>query len=242
MNSALERWRAGLSQSPHFRGEDLAELEGHLRDSAAALESRGLTGEEAFLVAARRLGNAASLEPEFAKINGREVWLNRVLWMLIGIQGWWVLNGISRLGADAATLGGVMASAQGVGDRLAAGVSPLSIVLLTMVRILFFTGCLAGCWWLVRHKSGSFGPIVEKVLRWPILAGVATLVVFLAWDLAGPLLRWRLLEHHFPHQVFASVSMSIGVAEFVLMLLQTVGLVVLTLLLLRRQIRARLAV
>ena len=40
------------------------------------------------IVATRRLGRPAGLESEFAKINRREVWLSRLLWMLIGIQVW----------------------------------------------------------------------------------------------------------------------------------------------------------
>ena len=74
LNHAIQRWRDGLSQSPHFRREDLAELEAHARDSVATLQAKGLTGEEAFWVATRRLGSPLGLEPEFAKINRGEVW------------------------------------------------------------------------------------------------------------------------------------------------------------------------
>ena len=54
LNNALRNWREGLSRSPQFRHEDLAELEAHLRDSIAALESKGLSAEEAMLQASRR--------------------------------------------------------------------------------------------------------------------------------------------------------------------------------------------
>src|ERR1039457_5316434 len=88
LNNAICRWRDGLRQSPHFREENLAELEAHLRDSVAELQGRGLPDEEAFLLATRRLGNPARLDSEFAKVNRRQVWLHRVLWMLVGIQVW----------------------------------------------------------------------------------------------------------------------------------------------------------
>ncbi len=88
LNNAIQSWRDGLGRSPNLREENLAELEGHLRDSVAALQGQGLSEEEAFLLAARRLGHPAGLESEFAKINRREVWVNRLLWMLIGIQAW----------------------------------------------------------------------------------------------------------------------------------------------------------
>ena len=51
LNEALRCWRAGLSQSPQLRAENLAELEAHLRDGVAAWQARGLTEEEAFLLA-----------------------------------------------------------------------------------------------------------------------------------------------------------------------------------------------
>src|SRR5208282_4573250 len=97
LNDAVRNWRGGLSRSPQFRGEDIAELEAHLRDSVAAFGKKGLSEEEAFLLAVRRLGNQAKLEPEFAKINRTEVWLNRALWMLVGILLWGQLGFLSQL-------------------------------------------------------------------------------------------------------------------------------------------------
>ena len=88
LNHAISRWRDDLRQSPYFREENLAELEAHLRDSVAELQGRGLTDEEAFLLATRRIGDPERLDPEFAKVNRGQVWLNRVLWMLVGVQVW----------------------------------------------------------------------------------------------------------------------------------------------------------
>lgn len=69
LNRAIERWRENLGQSSAFRSEDLAELETHLRDSIAELEGRGLSSEEAFMVASGRIGGAPALEVEFGKVN-----------------------------------------------------------------------------------------------------------------------------------------------------------------------------
>ncbi len=66
-----------------------------------------MTDEEAFLLATRRLGCPAGLESEFAKINRGQVWLNRLLWMLVGIQLWGLMIRASRVAADAAVLGGL---------------------------------------------------------------------------------------------------------------------------------------
>ncbi|MEO6183295.1 MAG: hypothetical protein ABIP71_09400 [Verrucomicrobiota bacterium] len=69
LSLAIQRWREKLTQSPHFKVEDVAELESHIRDSFVMLQSKGLSSEESFLIATRRVGSAENLEPEFAKIN-----------------------------------------------------------------------------------------------------------------------------------------------------------------------------
>lgn len=69
LSLAIHRWRQNLAQSPHFKVEDVAELESHIRDSVVTLQGNGLSSEESFLIATRRAGSAESLEPEFAKLN-----------------------------------------------------------------------------------------------------------------------------------------------------------------------------
>ena len=88
LNQAIQQWRDGLAQSPAIRGENLAELEVHLRDSVSALEARGLAADEAFLVATKRTGSGAVLGKEFAKANPQSVWLERGFWGLILMQTW----------------------------------------------------------------------------------------------------------------------------------------------------------
>lgn len=88
LDQAIQRWRENLAQWPAFRRENLCELETHLRDSIAALQSRELSAAEAFLVATRRIGNAGALENEFGKFNSSAIWLERALWILIGSQLW----------------------------------------------------------------------------------------------------------------------------------------------------------
>src|SRR6478672_6709514 len=81
---AIKRWRENLSHSPNFRAGDIDELESHLRDSVRELEARGLSAEEAFSIAIRRIGPAPALAAEFGIINGSSVWIDRMLWLLIG--------------------------------------------------------------------------------------------------------------------------------------------------------------
>src|SRR5881628_473912 len=95
LNEAVLRWRNGLESSPAFRPENLDELEAHLRDSAVALQSGELTPAEAFLIATRRLGGRAELEREFGKANVRDLWLDRCLWMILGLLLWFFIYRLS---------------------------------------------------------------------------------------------------------------------------------------------------
>jgi len=74
LNAALSNWREQLRQSPHFRSENLNELEAHLRDSVIVLQSKGLTADEAFMIGTRRVGTPETLEGEFATENGGQGW------------------------------------------------------------------------------------------------------------------------------------------------------------------------
>ena len=84
LNAAIRRWRENLAQSPNFRGDDLDELESHLRDSVTQLQSQSLSEEEALTIAARRVGPGAMLSAEFGRINTSGLWIDRMLWMLLG--------------------------------------------------------------------------------------------------------------------------------------------------------------
>jgi len=84
LNDALRRWRRSLAGRAGLQGENLEELESHLRESVATLEHSGLSSEEAFFVALRRLGSAEALGREFALVHSRSVWLDRLLWGLVG--------------------------------------------------------------------------------------------------------------------------------------------------------------
>jgi signal peptidase I len=77
LSDAIQKWRRNLAQSAAFDSNDLDELEAHLRDAIPALQAAGLSSEESFLIASRRLGTRDALESEFGKINAGQAWLNR---------------------------------------------------------------------------------------------------------------------------------------------------------------------
>lgn len=70
----IAEWRAAVLHGPAVVDGDADELEGHLREQIADLQSAGLSGEEAFLIAVRRLGQVNALTAEFAREHGDRLW------------------------------------------------------------------------------------------------------------------------------------------------------------------------
>jgi hypothetical protein len=70
----IARWREYLRCRRAVNGPDVEELEGHLRDQLVALTEAGLTGDEAFLVAVKRMGSLDALSREFARAHSERLW------------------------------------------------------------------------------------------------------------------------------------------------------------------------
>ncbi|MGD2061934.1 MAG: permease prefix domain 1-containing protein, partial [Acidimicrobiia bacterium] len=75
----IAEWRRHVSAAPALNGHDLDELEDHLRDQIAELGEAGLSGEEAFLVAVKRMGAVDSISREFAREHSDRLWKQLVL-------------------------------------------------------------------------------------------------------------------------------------------------------------------
>jgi len=237
LNTAIQRWRDHLSQSPCFRPENLHELEAHLRDAVAALRGATLSEEEAFLVATRRLGGAPALEPEFAKVNAKQVWLNRLLWMLVGAQLWPLVRSCATCVADAAVMGGLLGF--GYHFKFLPGQPGwmLPLVLFAAANALALGGCLAACWWAFRKKGSAFAKTAGSLLRRPLFVPIlVSAIVPLVLGCFGSgtrvlLLRWL------PPQTFTGIYTSMGWASAVFGLVVTLALAVVTVVLARLQLR-----
>jgi hypothetical protein len=70
----IAEWRAYVAKAPAVDGRDVDELEGHLRDQIAELAAAGLTPDEAFLVAVKRMGDMDALSQEFAREHSGRLW------------------------------------------------------------------------------------------------------------------------------------------------------------------------
>ena len=75
----IAQWRNWLRRRPAIHPPDVDELEGHLRDQIAALVAAGLSGDEAFLVAVKRMGSLDAVSREFAREHSDRLWKQLVV-------------------------------------------------------------------------------------------------------------------------------------------------------------------
>jgi hypothetical protein len=79
VESQIAEWRAYVANAPGVNGHDVDELEDHLRHQVAELNAAGLTDDEAFLVAVKRMGDLDGLSREFAREHSGRLWKQLVL-------------------------------------------------------------------------------------------------------------------------------------------------------------------
>ena len=75
----IARWRSYLLRRQAIHSADVAELEDHLREQIAVLADAGLTVDEAFLVAVKRMGKLDALSREFAREHSDRLWKQLVV-------------------------------------------------------------------------------------------------------------------------------------------------------------------
>lgn len=74
LETQISAWRAAVLRGRAVDEADADELEGHLREQISDLEAAGLSDDEAFLIAVRRLGEVDVITAEFAREHGDRLW------------------------------------------------------------------------------------------------------------------------------------------------------------------------
>ncbi len=174
LNEALRQWRENLSASPVFRPADLDELEFHLRDSVAALQTKGLSAREAFWVAKSRVGTNDTLDCEFGKVNAEQIWLNRALWMLIGLVA---IRTLSSLVSVLVNLAAVAVHELTKEERL---LGPFILV----VQLVALIGLVLLAWRSARRNNGVVWQIGGWMKAHPIAAAISVFL-FIALNQMG---------------------------------------------------------
>ena len=74
LESQIGQWREYVRGRETIGPEDIDELEDHLRSQIAELGATGLSPDEAFLVAVKRMGNLDEMSKEFARAHSDRLW------------------------------------------------------------------------------------------------------------------------------------------------------------------------
>ena len=79
LEGQIEQWRSYLRRRQAIRPVDVEELEDHLRGEVTALHRAGLSENEAFLVAVKRMGALDAISNEFAREHSERLWKQLVI-------------------------------------------------------------------------------------------------------------------------------------------------------------------
>lgn len=79
LEGQIEQWRSYLRRRQAVRPVEVEELEDHLRGEVAALRGAGLSENEAFLVAVKRMGALDAISNEFAREHSERLWKQLVV-------------------------------------------------------------------------------------------------------------------------------------------------------------------
>ena len=240
LNKAIQRWRDNLAQSPAFRDENLCELESHLRDSIVNLQANKLSAEESFLIARKRIGNTNALEVEFGRLNRKQVWLNRVLWMLIGIQIWAFVSGVSKAITQCALPFGFQNQKlhQGFGANEVA--MPVAIYAVVLLGGLLASVALVR--WIINKRGPMLGNwlVVRMDRRFTLIAACLGVCLLCFAAYAGSILSYVWTSKHLSGSDLGANSLYFSYANyFILMPIQVMAMPIATVLLARKQFRQR---
>ncbi|HWC31415.1 MAG TPA: permease prefix domain 1-containing protein, partial [Dehalococcoidia bacterium] len=79
IEAQIGEWRSYLLRRRTIGQVDVDELEDHLRNEISELGAVGLSGDESFLVAIKRIGGVNDLSREFARERSSRLWKQLVL-------------------------------------------------------------------------------------------------------------------------------------------------------------------
>lgn len=79
LEEQIDQWRSYLRRRQAIHAVDVAELEDNLREQIAGLGNAGLSADEAFLVAVKRMGQLDALSREFAREHSERLWKQLVV-------------------------------------------------------------------------------------------------------------------------------------------------------------------
>lgn len=192
LNEAVAAWRRAQQAGDVCTAADLDELESHLREQAARLATAGLSVEEGFLIACRRLGAPERICAEFVKADPAARWRPRILWMIVGALG---LNLGTMLISSCVNLGTTLALLLKASPQVIAGM-PIALHLILFVAVI---------WGGVRiYRSGLTNPMAQRRLGAVVSGGRKRTLAFYL----------MILALSFTHSLFSAGTVMILTRQF----------------------------
>jgi hypothetical protein len=203
LGDLIASWREWMARRDVLSSADIDELESHLRDRIDGLAEAGLTEDEAFLIAVKRLGSIDALSHEYAAEHSERLWKQLVLHDAPGADG---------TDAPAAPIpflrranGLPVALALGVGAGLAVKVADLLIddpaVVARNAAVLVLPFLAAWFAWRRRPPAtavwvvgGAFAVAAIALNAYPFLPGASTVMLAAAGSLLALWLMTGIVE------------------------------------------------
>ena len=203
LDDLIASWREWMARRDVLSSADIDELESHLRDRIDGLAEAGLTEDEAFLIAVKRLGSIDALSHEYAAEHSERLWKQLVLHDAPGADG------TDALAAPISFLrranGLPVALALGVGAGLAVKVADLLIddpaVVARNAAVLVLPFLAAWFAWRRRPPAtavwvvgGAFAVAAIALNAYPFLPGASTVMLAAAGSLLALWLMTGIVE------------------------------------------------
>ena len=169
MEQAIEKHIATLASAGTLLPDDVKELTSHLMEAVATLTQQGLSEEEAFIIATKRLGTRQQLANEYGKVNPsmqvNGIWAPMIFGFATLTGLWWLGTAILAF-----VYGGALAN--GGVPRF-----PLFSVVVAHVALCVAIGVM------VYHKRAMAAFLQRKLQRQPLfmLVGAGLLMATAAW-------------------------------------------------------------
>ncbi len=202
------------------------------------MQTCGLSTEEAFIVASRRIGTDNKLEKEFGKVNGGAVWVDRILWMLIGIQLWGLVSCASNFITRTGLAFGWKSPQPGPLRNFSLSDVVLPVAIYVFVGVATLAAGLTLSWWLISRKGQQLGrwfglSLNRRLTFFAACVGLSLVsLVTYALSYSSDLIVAKSLGL----EAFAAGSIYFGYAHLIVLPIQTVTMMVATLVLVRRRV------
>ena len=172
LNEKIKKWRCAFAQSEAFDKSDIDELENHLREEIERLVALRLSSEEAFWVAAHRVGDTGALAGEFAKVNWPGMLRKKCFLMAAGILAYLFASHLAGAASQVclflAGLGGVRGYSLGL-------VGVLSNLAILGLLIFLFCAAYRHNWNIMRLSRWLDNFIMRIILVGGFIAAVVVL-------------------------------------------------------------------